>query len=478
MTGTRGVVATLVATMVLSSLGTSVANVALPVLATDFGAPLGAVQWVVLAYLVTTTALVVPAGRIGDTAGRRRVLAAGVVVFALGCGLAAVAPWVWLLVAARAVQGAGGAVMLALTLALVRESVPADRVGSAMGLLGTASAVGTALGPSAGGLLVAGPGWRWIFGLLAPVAVLVAVALLRLVPSGVPAGRRPVPADRSGVVLLTATLVLYGLASTTPAPLLPAVAAVVALGAFVLVERRATAPVLDLRALRGQGLTTGMAANVAVATIMMTTLVVGPFQLSVALGLPLATTGVVMAVGPVVSMVTGAPAGRLVDRLGTGRPVVAGLVLMLAGVLVIAFVPRAAGVLGYLAGIVLLTPGYQLFQAANNTAVLTAAGAAEQGAASGALSLARNVGLISGASVTGLVFAAGAGTAEMATATAAAVQGGTRAAFGLAAGLAVVALALVSARARRHRPGRGRSADDLPSVSQSRTAAPTAEGSS
>jgi len=160
---TRWAVASLSLSVLLSSLGTSITNVALPTLAEAFGASFQEVQWVVLAYLLATTTLVVSAGRLGDTVGRRRLLLAGIGLFTAASALCGVAPTLWVLVAARAAQGLGAAAMLALAMAFVSEAVPKAGTGSAMGLLGATSAVGTALGPTLGGGLIAGFGWPAIF---------------------------------------------------------------------------------------------------------------------------------------------------------------------------------------------------------------------------------------------------------------------------------------------------------------------------
>ena len=168
----RWALASLSLAMLLSSLGTSIANVGLPTLARAFNAPFQQVQWVVLAYLLATTTLVVSAGRLGDMVGRRRLLLAGIALFTLASVLCGMAPTLGLLIAARALQGLGAAVMMALTMALVAQTVPQDKTGSAMGLLGTVSAIGTALGPSLGGLLIAGVGWQALFFINLPLGLL------------------------------------------------------------------------------------------------------------------------------------------------------------------------------------------------------------------------------------------------------------------------------------------------------------------
>lgn len=160
--GRFAALASLSLAMLLAALGNSIANVALPTLASAFGATFQEVQWVVLAYLLASTMVVVAAGRLGDAIGRRRLLVVGMLGFALASVGAGLAPNLTVLVLARALQGCAAAVMMALPMALVAEAVAKHRIGSAMGMLGTMSAVGTALGPSLGGAMLAAFGWRAI----------------------------------------------------------------------------------------------------------------------------------------------------------------------------------------------------------------------------------------------------------------------------------------------------------------------------
>ncbi|MEO7178116.1 MAG: MFS transporter, partial [Allosphingosinicella sp.] len=298
--------------MLLSSLGTSVANVALPTFAKTFGASFGQVQWVVLAYLLAVTSLIVGAGRLGDMVGRRRLLLAGILLFTAASALCGAAPTLWLLVAARAVQGLGAAIMMALTMVFAAEIVPKGGTGRAMGLLGTMSAAGTALGPSLGGLLIAGPGWRWIFLVNVPLGA----AAFLLARRHLPADRAPVGRDRFdalGTFLLGSTVCAYALAMTVgrgqfgPFNLALLASALAGAGLFVMAERRAEAPLIRLAMLRDRGLGGALAASALVATVMMATLVVGPFYLARTLGLTPALVGLMLSVGPAVAALTAAP---------------------------------------------------------------------------------------------------------------------------------------------------------------------------
>lgn len=448
----RWALAALSLAMLLSSLGTSIANVALPTLAQAFVAPFRDVQWIVLAYLLALTTLIVGVGRFGDITGRRRLLLAGVVLFTAASVACGIAPTLWLLVAARAAQGLSAAIMMALTMALVGETVTTENTGSAMGLLGTMSAIGTALGPSLGGVLIAWLGWRAIFLVNVPIGVLAFLLAARHLP----ADRHVAKTNRAGfdplgTLLLSLTLAAYALAMTVgrgrfgPLTITLLSAAVVGAVLFARVEARAASPLIRLARLRDPVLSAGLAMSMLVSTVMMATLVVGPFYLAHALGLDAAAVGLVMTAGPLVAALTAVPAGRIVDRVGAPRITVVGLVGLAAGSLILSITPATFGIAGYVVPIVVMTANYALFQTANNTGVMTGIPADRRGVVSGMLNLSRNLGLITGASMMGAVFAAASRTIDIATAAPQAVASGMRITFAVAAGLVAAALAVAIA---------------------------------
>ncbi len=437
--------------MLLSSLGTSIANVGLPALAQVFGASFQEVQWIVLGYLLAITTLIVGVGRLGDLIGRRRLLLAGIILFTVASVLCGVAPTLWMLIAARAAQGLGAAVMMALTIAFVGETVPKARTGSAMGLLGTMSAIGTALGPSLGGVLIAGLGWRALFLVKAPLGLLTLLLAYRHLPADRPAAKMDRAGfDFVGTLLLALTLAAYALAMTIGrsrfGPLNAALllAAVLGVVLFVLAEARAASPLIRGSMLRDPALSPGLVMSMLVSTVVMATLVVGPFYLSRALGLDAALVGIVLSAGPLVAALTGAPAGRAVDRLGADRMSMAGLVGMAAGSCLLSMLPARLGIAGYVAPIAVLTAGYALFQTANNTAVMADVRPDQRGVVSGMLNLSRNLGLITGASAMGAVFALASAAADITTAPPAAVATGMRVTFAVAATLIIVALTIAA----------------------------------
>ncbi len=206
---------------------------------------------------------------------------------------------------------------------------------------------------------------------------------------------------------------------------------------------------LPLALLRMPTLRAGLATSVLVSTVIMATMVVGPFHLSRALGLDAAWVGLALSVGPVVVALTAVPAGRIADRFGAQRTTTGGLVAMAAGCGLLALLPAPQGIAGYVVPIVVVTAGYALFQTANNTAVMAEVGAGERGVISGMLNLSRNLGLITGASVLGAVFACASATTDIGAASPEAVATGMRITFAVAAVLIVVALLIAAGAHRR-----------------------------
>ncbi|MEI7353693.1 MFS transporter [Pectobacterium versatile] len=385
-----GITLTLALAILSASLGTSIANIALPTLTAVFSAPFAQVQAIVIAYLAAMALSVVIAGRLGDRYGLKPVFITGLGLFAIASLLCAIAPQLWQLIAARALQGIGAAFLMTLGMALLRQTAGEKHVGRAMGIVGTVSALGTALGPSVGGFLLAIAGWRSLFWIQIPLVTIVLFMAFTLLPA-------------------------------TP-----------------LKEKASLSGGLSLR---NTTLLPNLTINAAVTAVIMTTLIVGPYYLGLGLGLKETLVGLVMAIGPAVATFSGIPSGRLVDTWGFRRALTAGLSLVVTGTFMLAILPNLLGVTGYILAIIVLTPGYQLFQAANNTATLAEAPGNQRGTVSGLLNLSRNIGLIAGASIMGQVFALGVGTEDFTHAAPASLANGMQLTFFLAGAMVLVAIA-------------------------------------
>ena len=450
--------ASLALCLFLSSLGTSITNVALPTFAKQFAASFQTVQWIVLAYLLAVTSLVVGVGKLSDIIGRRPLLLGGIFLFTMASGLCGAAPTLPLLIAARALQGTGAAIMMALSLAYVGETVARKKAGRAMGMMATLSALGTALGPSLGGFLIAGPGWRAIFFVNLPLGMLAMLIAHRQLPAD---RLRPKGSwasfDAFGTLILAATLVAYALAMTIGQGnfglfnIALLFVATLGIAVFLRIETRAKSPLIRPTLFHDGALRIGLGTSAIVTTVMMATLVVGPFYLSNALGLDAALVGLLLSVGPIVVALSGVPAGQLTDRYGAERMTVVGLVALGIGCACLSMTPRI-GVLGYVACIVIITLGYSAFQTANNTIVMMRADPDNRGVISGLLSLSRNLGLVTGASFMGAVFALGTGARAISVARPDAIIAGLQTTFAVAVVLIGIALAMaIAGRGRRSR---------------------------
>jgi EmrB/QacA subfamily drug resistance transporter len=447
--------------MLLSSLGTSVANVALPTLVTVFDASFQSAQWVVLSYLLAITTLIVSVGRLGDIIGRRRLLLVGILLFTLASMVCGAAPALWVLMIARGVQGLGAAIMMSLSMAVVGEIASKEKTGSAMGLLGTMSAIGTALGPSLGGALIAGAGWRAIFLVMVPLGLLTLLLSHRYLPDDRNSPERTRSRfDAKGTVLMALTLGAYALAMTVgkgsfgSLNVILLIIALFVAALFIRVQTRSTSPLIQPAIFRDLSLSASFVMNGIVMTVMMATLVVGPFYLSHGLGLDAARVGLVLSVGPFIAAFSGVPAGRLVDRFGAHRVSFGGLIAIASGLLLMSMITLSEGVYGYIARIIIITAGHALFQTANNTSVMRDIPSEQRGIISGLLNLSRNLGLITGASVMGAVFAFASSAIDITTALPADIATGMRTTFAVATVLVFVALAVGIGRAFSvRRPG-------------------------
>ncbi|WKV98176.1 MFS transporter [Pseudomonas sp. H22_DOA] len=437
-THARWALTSLALSMLMPSLDTSIANAGLPTLAAAFDATFQQVQWIVLAYLLAITTLIVSVGRLGDGLGRRRLLLIGIGIFTSASLFCALAPGLGWLIGARAVQGVGAAIMFALTVALVADAVPKTRAGSAMGLLATMSATGTTLGPSLGGLLMAHVGWQSIFLLNVPLGLLNAWLVYRYLPADRAAGSR-VAFDYLGSGVLVLTLATYALAMTLEGfTLRLLLISLCGAGLFIVVEMKARAPLIRLSLFADLRLSGSLALTLLVTTVMMTTLVVGPFYLSRGLGLSHTVVGLVLSVGPLLAALGGVPAGRLVDRFGAQRVVPGALLGMVCGCGLLALLPMRFGLPAYVLPMTVIAGSYALFQAANNTGLMAAVSQDQRGVVSALLGLARNLGLITGAAAMGAVFAVATGNPTQAPAGV--IGSGMHITFGVGTALMVMAL--------------------------------------
>jgi EmrB/QacA subfamily drug resistance transporter len=395
----------------MTTLDNLVVTTALPVIRDDLHAGLSGLEWTVNAYTLTFAVLLITGAALGDRFGRRRMFTIGLAIFTLASAAAALAPSIEVLIAARAVQGVGGAIVTPLTLTILSAAVPAERRGLVLGAWGGISGLAVAIGPLVGGAVVEGISWQWIFWLNVPIGLaLIPLAALRLRESHGPNKALDLP----GLALASLGLlgIVWGLvrgnqvgwASPEIVGTLAGGALVLAL--FVLWELRAPAPMLPLRFFRNRTFT---AANVAsllmffgmfgsiflLAQFFQTVQGYSPLQAGLRI---LPWTMMPIFVAPI--------AGALSDRIG-GRPLMAlGLALQATGLAWIATVgsPTAAYSV-FVVPFILSGVGMALYFAPVANVVLSSVRPEEEGQASGANNATRELGGVFGVAVLASVFA-------------------------------------------------------------------------
>jgi EmrB/QacA subfamily drug resistance transporter len=436
----------------MAALDNLVVTTALPSIREDLGGALHDLEWTVSAYTLTFAVLLMFGAALGDRFGRRRLFLVGISIFTGASAAAALAPGIDTLIAARAVQGAGAAIMMPLTLTLLTAAVPVAKRGMAYGIWGAVNGLAIASGPLIGGTLTEHISWQWIFWLNVPLGLaLLPLARLRLAESyGTGA-----PLDITGTVLASGGLfgIVYGLVRgpadgwTAPLVLTGLFAGGALLVGFVLYSTRAKNPMLPMRLFRSRAFSGINAASTLMFFGMFGSIFLLSQYMQGVLGYSPTEAGLRMLPWTGMPMLVAPIAGILSDRIG-GRPVVAtGLFLQAAG---LAYLASAATVdvsyAAQLPGLIISGIGMALFFAPAANLVMSSVRASEQGIASGANNALREVGGALGIAVLASIFAAQGGYETGQT-----FVDGLRPA--LVTGAAVVALAGLSALlipARRH----------------------------
>ncbi len=340
--------------MFLVLLDVTVVNVALPRLRADLGAGVGSLQWIVDGYAVALASLMLPCGDLGDRHGHKRVVLAGLATFGAGSLAAGLAPGPTLLVAGRVVQGAGAALLLPGTLAVVSRAYPdAAERARAIGIWAAISSLALPAGVIAGGALVDGPGWRWAFLVNLPVVAVALPVTARVVrESREPGARAPDVAGAALAAALLATLT-FAIIAGSPAA---GVAAAALLAALVAVERRRPDPMLPAALFRRPAFAAANAVGAAMNLGTLGTLFVLTLLLQGVQGRSALAAGV--AILPAFGLLTGvAPvSGRLVGRIGPRWPMVAGLLIAAAGLALLADEALLAASVLWGLGLGLVTP--------------------------------------------------------------------------------------------------------------------------
>ena len=395
----------------LATIDGSIVNIALPTLVRELDTEFAVVQWVVLAYLLTVTTLILSMGRLGDMIGKKPIYFAGFIIFTLGSVLCGTAPTVYWLTGFRVLQAIGAAMMMALGVAIVTEAFPPSERGKALGIMGSIVSVGIVLGPALGGIIVSGLSWRWIFYVNLPIGILGSLMVARFVPNLRPAGKQRFDFVGAFTLFISLMALLLGLTLgqqrgfTETAILVLFAIWILFLAIFVVIESRSSQPMIDLSLFKNRlfsvNLVTGFLTFVAISG----TIILMPFYLENVLGYDPRSVGFVLAIVPIAMGLVAPVAGSLSDRLGTRPITVVGLLILLIGYYAVSTLSVHTSGLGYIVRFLPIGIGMGVFQSPNNSAIMGSAPRERLGIASGLLAFTRILGQTTGIALLGALWA-------------------------------------------------------------------------
>ncbi len=396
----------------LATIDGSIVNVALPTLVRELQTEFALVQWVVLAYLLTLTTLMLSVGRLADMIGKKPIYMTGFVVFTVGSVLCGLAPTVYWLIGFRVVQAIGAAMVFALGTAIVTEAFPPKERGKALGVVGSVVSIGIVIGPTLGGILLEGFSWHWIFIVNLPVGIIGTVLVWRFVPVTNPQGGQRF--DYWGGITLFVALISLLLALTLGQNwgftdrrvLLLFGLSLIGTLFFLGIERYTTQPMIELSLFQNRllniNLVTGFLAFMSVAGA----LILVPFYLENMLGYGPRQVGFLLAALPVMLGVVAPISGILSDKLGTRTITVVGLAVLMLGYYGLSTMTAETSTLGFVLRYGLIGLGFGVFQSPNNSAIMGSAPRERLGIVSGLLAVNRSLGQTTGIALLGAFWAA------------------------------------------------------------------------
>jgi EmrB/QacA subfamily drug resistance transporter len=395
----------------MTTLDNLVVTTALPVIRHDLHASLSGLEWTVNAYTLTFAVLLITGAALGDRFGRRRLFVLGLAIFTGASAAAALAPSIEVLIAARALQGLGGAIVTPLTLTILSAGVPKERRGLVLGAWGGISGLAVAIGPLVGGAVVEGISWQWIFWLNVPIGlVLIPLAALRLRESRGPNDALDLP----GLGLASAGLLglVWGLVRgnqvgwASPEIITTIGGGLVVLALFVLWELRAPEPMLPLRFFRNRTFAAANAASLLMFFGMFGSIFLLAQFFQVIQGYSPLQAGLRILPWTAMPIFVAPIAGALSDRIGGGRIMAVGLSLQAAGLAWIATVSNPTVAYSALViPFILSGVGMALYFAPVANVVLSAVRPQEEGQASGSLNAIRELGGVFGVAILAAIFA-------------------------------------------------------------------------
>ncbi|MDD3815306.1 MAG: MFS transporter [Desulfocapsaceae bacterium] len=398
----------------LSTMDSSMVNVALPTIMRSFTTTLAQTEWVALIYLLTITITLLIWGRLSDRLGKGKMYLLGMLVFSIGSVACYLASSLSMLIFCRFIQACGASMMMSSGPAIIKMVFPVHQLGRALGLVGIATSIGLMSGPVVSGFLIQFFSWRFLFLVTVPVSLLCFGVgwcwLLPLIPSPSLESLKTTRFDWTGLVVWTLLLALAVLASTHYGAFSTRMVSSGLLGfcvllfLFKMIEQRAEEPLLPLFLFKDRYYAIGMSCAALSFVVLFVVLLLIPFYLDYVLRLPVKRIGLVMMSVPLAVFVVSPLSGWLYDRMGARLLTTTGLTLCCLALVFLCFLDEHSMVIDVAWRLVLLGAGQALFLSPNTASVLAAVDSRHIGITSGMLATARNLGMLVGVTLAGLIF--------------------------------------------------------------------------
>lgn len=395
----------------MSALDGSVVNTILPVVKEYFRTDVATIEWVVTAYLLVVSALLLSVGRLGDLHGNKMTYVTGFAIFVIGSALCGLSPSPTYLIASRGLQAIGAAMLFANSPAILTKNFPASQRGQALGLQGTMTYLGLTTGPFLGGWLTDHFSWHSVFFINVPIGLLAIWLSLTVIPREAPAEQRE-HFDLIGAFTFAAGLIAllfaldqgHNLGWTSPLILGSIAASLLILGLFVWIELHVTSPMLELSLFKRRIFAVSTISPILNYVCVYSVLFLMPFYLIQGRGLPASQAGLILTAQPIVMAVSAPISGSLSDRVGSRLPTSLGMLIFACGLFLLGHLTTESPFNLIVLGLAIGGLGTGLFVAPNNSALMGSAPRDKQGIAAGVLALARNVGMALGVGLTGAIF--------------------------------------------------------------------------
>lgn len=394
----------------MATLDGSIVNVALPTLTDYFNTDITTIEWVIMAYLLTITSLLLSLGRLSDIFGRKSIFAGGLAVFTIGSGLCALSATEGQLILFRVVQGMGAAMTMATGVAIITHAFPTKERGKAMGLIGTVVAIGSMAGPVTGGFLIENIGWQSIFYINIPVGIFGTAMALSVLRREETTGGQTF--DIPGALTLFISLISLLLALSRGQEFGWRSSYIISLFAsslvffilFIIAESKAGQPMMELRHFSNKPFAAASISALISFIAMFSTILLMPFFLERELGYSPERVGIVFLAVPLVMSVASPFSGWLSDRTNSYMLSSAGIGIASLSILSLSFLTSSSGFIDVTSRLALLGLGMGLFQSPNNSIIMGSLPKEQLGIAAGTLGTMRNMGMVIGVAVSGAVF--------------------------------------------------------------------------